>query len=513
MSGQVQIEPIEEKKIFHDYEKSLDENDSNDNIGSTSEKKLNFINRWAVKLNCETKGIELITDDEKTENSLWSAASMWLSANLVIATFALGALGVTVFGLNFWQCVLCIVFFSIIGVTPVAWLSCFGPKLGLRQIVLSKLMMGHIPMRIFAIINAIACVGWGSVNIMASAQLLHVINNGAFPAWAGCVVLVVGTLIVTFFGYHVIHYYEKFSFIPNAIIFLCIIIRMAMSKTFTAGEWVSGDVAIGSVLSFGGAIFGFATGWTTYASDYTVYQPRSTPSYKIFGAIFIGLWTPVTFTMILGAACATDTLTNPRWAELYKTNYIGGLAYAILVEDQLGSFGSFLLVILALSTISNNIPNMYSIGLSAQAAWSGFQKIPRIIWTIAGNVLTLAICIPAYYHFDSVMSNFMNVIGYYLSIYQAIVVSEHFIMNKGDYSKYDYENYQDPSTYPIGYAGLFGFCCGVVGVVLGMSQTWYTGVIGKHVGAGGDIGSELGFGFAFVGYNLARPIEKKYIGR
>lgn len=38
MSGQVQIEPIEEKKIFHDYEKSLDENDSNDNIGSTSEK-------------------------------------------------------------------------------------------------------------------------------------------------------------------------------------------------------------------------------------------------------------------------------------------------------------------------------------------------------------------------------------------------------------------------------------------------------------------------------------------
>lgn len=143
MSGQVQIEPIEEKKIFHDYEKSLDENDSNDNIGSTSEKKLNFINRWAVKLNCETKGIELITDDEKTENSLWSAASMWLSANLVIATFALGALGVTVFGLNFWQCVLCIVFFSIIGVTPVAWLSCFGPKLGLRQIVLSKLMMGH----------------------------------------------------------------------------------------------------------------------------------------------------------------------------------------------------------------------------------------------------------------------------------------------------------------------------------------------------------------------------------
>lgn len=497
-----------------DLEKVIENSDSNDvTIGSSDEKNLNWFNRIAVALNAETKGVEIVTDEEKIENSLWSAASMWLSANLVIATFSLGALGVTVFGLNFWQCCLCILFFSIIGAAPVAWLSCFGPKLGLRQMILSKLMMGNYPMRIFACINVVACIGWGAVNIMASAQLLHVINNGACPPWAGCLILVLGTLLVTFFGYHIIHYYEKWSFIPNAVVFLCIIIKMAQSKTFTAGEWISGEPAIGSVFSFGGTIYGFATGWTTYASDYTVYQKRSTPSYKIFFSIFFGLLFPVVFTMILGAACATGTLTNARWAELYESNSIGGLCYAILVENQLGSFGSFLLVLLSLSTIANNIPNMYSVAFSAQAAWSGFAKVPRIAWTIAANFATLAICIPAYYHFESVMENFMNIIGYYLSIYQALLVSEHFIYNKANYAKYDYENYKDKSTYPIGLAGLVGFGFGVAGVVLGMSQTWYSGVVGSRVGTGGDIGSELGFSFAFIGYNLARPFEKKYIGR
>ena len=59
--------------------------------------KLNFIDRWAHKLNAETKGIELVTDEEKTDTSFWNLATMWLSANLVIATFSLGALGISVF--------------------------------------------------------------------------------------------------------------------------------------------------------------------------------------------------------------------------------------------------------------------------------------------------------------------------------------------------------------------------------------------------------------------------------
>lgn len=474
--------------------------------------KLNFIDRWAHKLNAETKGIELVTDEEKTDTSFWNLATMWLSANLVIATFSLGALGITVFGLAFGQAVLVIIFFSILGGFPVAFFSCFGSALGLRQMLLSKFLIGDLTTRLFAAINVVACVGWGAVNTMSSAQLLHIVNNGTLPPWAGCLIIVVCTVLVTFFGYHVIHAYEKWAWIPNLIIFIIIIVRFAMTNKFTSKSFEGGETTAGNVLSFGGTVFGFATGWTTYLSDYVVYHPRNTNSWKIFFSIFFGLLTPLMFTLILGAACATGIAGDPEWTRLYKEDSVGGLVYAILVHDSLHGFGQFCCVVLALSTVANNVPNMYSMALSAQTVWAGFRKIPRVAWTIAGNGATLAICIPAYYKFEAVMENFMNLICYYLSIYESIMFASHFIWNSGRFDGYDYERWNDKEAYPVGYAGVFGFACGVAGVVLGMNQTWYSGVIGRRIGEfGGDIGFELAIGFAFIGFNVARYFEKKYI--
>ncbi|KAK6457255.1 purine-cytosine permease [Scheffersomyces xylosifermentans] len=498
------------KKSNDSFEKSLEGNSATAEVSS---EKLNFIDRLASKLNAETKGIELVTDEEKTDTSIANVFTMWLSANLVIATFSLGMIGVTVFHLSFWQCVLVIIFFNIMGGFSVAFFSTFGPKLGLRQMILSKFLIGDLATRIFCIINVVACIGWGAVNIMSSAQLLHIVNNGTLPPWAGCLILVVCTILVTFFGYHVIHLYEKWSWVPNAVVFIAIIARMAMNGRFQAGEMIGGQTTAGNVLSFGGAIYGFATGWTTYASDYTVYQPRNVSAWKIFFYIFAGLLFPLLFTMILGAACASGIRfndVNDTWGK----DSVGGLVFDILVTDSLHGFGQFLCVLLALSTVANNIPNMYSMALSAQAAWSPFSKIPRVFWTIAGNFVTLAICIPAYYHFESVMENFMNLIAYYLAIYQAIAYAEHFITNKGRFSAYDYANFHDKRVYPMGIAGTFAFCCGVAGVVLGMNQVWYSGVIGRKIGDfGGDIGFEMGFAFAFISYNIVRPFEKKYTGR
>lgn len=512
----------DQEKIIGETKKqdSFDTNgieESSSANGSVEEGKLSFLNKMARALNGETKGIELITDEEKTDDSVMNAASMWWSANMVIATFADGALAIPAFGLSFWQATFTIIFFSILGVFPVALFSVFGPKLGLRQMVLSKFLLGDLCMRLFAIINMIACVGWGAVNIMSSAQLLHIVNNGACPPWAGCLILVICTIIVTFFGYNVIHAYEKWSWIPNAVCFIAIIARMAMAGTFTSNApnshepFPGGPVAAGDVLSYGSLVYGFSTGWTTYAADYTVYQPRNANAWKIFCGVFIGVYIPVVFTMILGAACATGISTNTRWSDLYNSDSIGGLVYAILVEDSLHGFGEFLCVILALSTVANNIPNMYTIALSAQATWSPFSKVPRVFWTIVGNFVTLAICIPGYYSFSSVMTNFMSCIGYYLSIYQGISLTEHYFFRRGDFSTYEYERIDDKNAYPVGLAGLFGFCCGVVGVVLGMNQTWYTGVIGSKIGNGGDIAWELGLSFGAIGYLISRPIEKKYL--
>lgn len=501
---------VKERSSFNSSSNSLNESRN----GETTKGGMGLVNRLAAQMKAETKGIDVVTDEEKGDESIINAASMWWSANMVISTFSVGALGVTVFSLSFFQCIMCVLFFNMLGALTVAYFSLFGVRLGLRQMILSRFLVGDWAQRIFAVVNMVACVGWGVVNIMTSAQLLHIINNGVCPPWAGCLILVLCSIIVTFFGYNIIHTFEKYSWISNMVGFIAIIARMAMSKTFTWGTTVGGPNSAGGVLSYGAAIYGFASGWTTYASDYTVYQPRNANPYRIFFGIFFGLLLPLVLTMTLGAACATGTLTNSRWKELYKEEAIGGLIYAILVEDSLHGFGEFLCVLLAFSTLCNNVPNMYSVALSAQSAWSSMKKVPRVFWTLVGNFTVLAISIPAYYHFEAVMENFMNMIGYYVSIYEVMCLSEHFIWNKNNWGAYDYENFNDKKKYPVGIAGVFGFCCGCAGAALGMNQLWYQGVFGKMIGQrGGDIGFELAGGFSLVGFNIARYFEIKYVGR
>lgn len=58
------------------------------------------------------------------------------------------------------------------------------------------------------------------------------------------------------------------------------------------------------------------------------------------------------------------------------------------------------------------------------------------------------------------------------------------------------------------------FAMGIVGCVLGMVETWYTGVIAKRIGEyGGDIGNQLAFVFTLVTYIPARYLELKYTGK
>lgn len=58
----------------------------------------------------------------------------------------------------------------------------------------------------------------------------------------------------------------------------------------------------------------------------------------------------------------TTFTAKPSWEEHYHTYEVGGLLGAPLIE-RMGGGGRFFLIILALSIIGNNIPNIYSVRL------------------------------------------------------------------------------------------------------------------------------------------------------
>lgn len=101
------------------------------------------VQRVAGRFGVEQRGIERVLPDERTDASMSKIGTLWLSANMTVSTFAIGALAQPVFKLGFVDTALTIIFFNVLGILPVCFFSTFGPRFGLRQMVLSRFFFGY----------------------------------------------------------------------------------------------------------------------------------------------------------------------------------------------------------------------------------------------------------------------------------------------------------------------------------------------------------------------------------
>ena len=447
----------------------------------------------------ERQGIERVAATERTHLRIADNFTIWLSANLVISTVALGALATSVFQLGFWDSVAAIILFNLLGSLPVAFLSTLGPKLGLRQMTISRFSFGWSGAVIMALFNVAACTGWSAVNAIVGGQLVAAVTGGTIGRPVAILAIAVLTTIVGIFGYKQIHAYARYAWIPAAIIFL-IMMLMAGPKVTIIPTPALNIIEIASFVSFGGAVFGFATGWSSYAADYNVRQPEGTPTSRVFWFTFWGVALPCILLEIFGMALTTA----------FKNASGGDLLAAAL--KPLGSFGNFLLILLALSIIANNIPNAYSIGLSMQVLGKSFHRVNRTVWTLYGAVFYMLLAIPAVSDFNNTLSDFLLIIAYWLGPWAIILAEEHFIFRRG---RYNVDDWDTPEKLPIGWAAMVAMALGLFGVYLGAAQVLFVGPIANLFNPpyGMDIGFELGLIFAGIAYYFLRRLELAISGR
>jgi len=441
----------------------------------------------------ETQGIERVSPCIRTHVHILDNYTMWFSTNLVVPTIALGALATNVFALGFWDSVLAIVLFNLLGALPVAFFSILGPKLGLRQMTISRFSFGWFGAKLMALVNVVACIGWCVVNVIVGGQLVSELSHGAIPRQVGILVITILTTLISIYGYRFIHRYERYAWMPMALIFFILVasagphMSIIPTPAFTIAESAS-------FISFGGAVFGFAIGWSSFASDYSVNQPENTSPSRVFWLTFLGVIVPCILLEILGMA-----LTSA-----YKGQ--GGSELLTAAFQPLGSFGTFLLVLLSLSIVTNNVPNDYSLGLSMQVLGKSFQRLNRGVWTLIGAVLYVLIAVPAASNFNETLTNFLLIIAYWLGPWSIILILEHIVFRRG---RYNVEDWNTPSKLPVGWAALISLAVGMGGVLLGAAQVYYVGAIARLLSppCGIDIGFELGVIFAGMAYLFLRWFE------
>src|SRR6266487_4826066 len=266
----------------------------------------------------------------------------------------------------------------------------------------------------------------------------------------------------------------------------------------------AGLAEVSTFITFGGAIYGFATGWSSYAADYNVNQPEETPAGRIFWLTFLGVIVPCILLETIGMAFTS-------WVPKGGGNLLAGVA------APLGGFGTFLVALLALSTVANNIPNDYSLGLSMQVLGKWFMSVPRYVWTLIGAIVYIAIAITLVAiggNFNQTLESFMLLVAYWLGPYAIILIIEHFVFRHG---RYNVDDWNTASRLPVGWAAIVSMVIGLIGAGLGFAQVFtvngttnpITGPIGGLINQpyGMDVGFELAVVFAGISFLVLRRIE------
>jgi nucleobase:cation symporter-1, NCS1 family len=435
----------------------------------------------------EPGGVEFIPLDERHGSPLqliWT----WASPNFEFATVFVGVLGPLVFGLSFAQSALAIVLGSALGSLTHGYLSTMGPKTGLPQMVAARSAFGFLGNAIPAGLNAVmAGIGWFAVNSVSGALALNTLTH--LPGVLCLLVVVVLQVLVAFFGYNLVHVFERYAFPVLAVIFLVATV-IIFSKADLGAP--SGGGGIGGFLVLASASFGYAAGWNPYASDYTRYLAPTTDSRKVFLFAGLGVFLSCVVLEMAGAAAVTAT----KFGENPTASFTGVLPTFI---------ADLTLLAIALGAVSANVLNIYSGSMAFLALEIKLPgRIRRALVAGVFGVIGFFVAWSGLSNAGEKYENFLLVIAYWVAPWLGVVLTDRFLRrgtrSEGAMTTRGYANWAGPIAFVV---------ATVVSVWLFCDQTQYVGPVAKANPHIGDLTPVVGFVLAAVLYAaLFKPLAQ-----
>ncbi|KAM5532151.1 hypothetical protein V8D89_014176 [Ganoderma adspersum] len=413
-----------------------------------------FIAHWGV----ETNGVDPIFPEDRKDTKLFQIFFVWFSANMNILAFGTGSAGPAFFGLGLRDTLLILLVVDLIAV--------FGPKLGMRSMVLARYSWGYYGSIIPSAFTVFSMQGFLILNCIIGGQTLASVSSHLNDT-LGIVIIGVISLVVTFFGYRVIHWYETVAWIPSVIVF---IVMLGTGGKHLGSHIPPGEPAsAATILSFATTTASSVISWCIMTPDYGVYHTAQASSTRVFLYSYAGFFLASIVGHMLGAAFAAAAPLVPEWeAGFDNGNSVGGLVEAVL--SPAGGFGKFLTVVVALFIPSACAPTMYTFASSFMTIHAWLGRVPRYIYTIISEVILIPVAIVGATHFYDTFVDILNVIGYWSTIFAAIVIVEHLVFRKNDWGQYDLSQWCKPGELPLGLAAIFAFLCAAGIIVPCMSQ-------------------------------------------
>ncbi|OTB15005.1 hypothetical protein K445DRAFT_301601 [Daldinia sp. EC12] len=459
------------------------------------------------KLGVESHSIERkLPGDRNPFYTRWSG-HFWIGGCTNLGSFASGFIGWEL-GLDLRQSILVIIFGSVAGGAVTSWCATMGPPTGLRQVSICRYSLGWYTSKVIAILNVIQEIGWCASGSITGGQALSAFSDGKVGNQLGVVVVTIMSLVFSFFGLKAVYIFEKFAWLVFLTIFIIILGEIGKFADLSAPPTTHGVSNVGgAVLTYFSVMYGSSA---CYVSDFYVEYPADIAKTTIFLLTFFGLFVSTCISALAGAVAASALHNNQQWNEQYEI----GVGFLLQTMIHPHGLAKAILFLLMFASVGLNCGSMYSAGLSIQQASRSLGAVPRFVWEIICFAAVIALGLAGSDQLLVFLQNFLSLLGYYATAVFVCLFTEHYLFRRGSFENYNLDNWNNRSMLPAGCAGGLAFAFGIVGAVLGMATTWYTGVVAKLIGEfGGDIGNELCLFLTLVAYVPARYAERKLVNK
>ncbi|MGZ7456747.1 purine-cytosine permease family protein [Pseudomonas sp. Ma2-10] len=429
----------------------------------------------------ERRSIDYIPESER-HGRLFSQFTLWFGANLQVTAIVTGALAVVLGGDVFWS-LIGLLIGQLLGGTVMALHAAQGPRLGLPQMISSRVQFGVFGAVIPIVLVCLMYIGFsasGSVLAgQAIGQLLHVTDSSGIMIFAAMIVL------LTILGYRTIHLIGRLSSIIGIIaffyLFYTLLSQHDLSVLLDNRHFTLSSFLLAISLS---ASWQIAFG--PYVADYSRYLPGRTSPLKTFLAVGLGSVIGSQISMVFGVFVAA--LAGDQFAG-HEVAYIVGLG-------STGALAALLYFSVVFGKVTITTLNAYGSFMSLATIISGFrgrQEISRnlrLIYILIMVGLATLLALLGQHSFLHDFSSFILFLLAFFTPWSAINLVDFYLVTK---ERYDIPALSDPDG-RYGRWNVPGIAVYAMGVVIQMpfiATSFYTGPLVEPLG-GTDISWIIG---------------------
>ena len=430
----------------------------------------------APKSGVETRTIDMVPERER-HGSPRSQFTLWFGANLQITAVVDGALAI-IFGVDAMTAIIGLLIGNILGGAVMALHSAQGPRLGLPQMISSRVQFGVKGAALPLILVIVMYLGFAATGTVLSGQAINSMFGVTAPAF-GIVAFGSLTAIVAMVGYRLIHKLGKIASVVGIFGWLFLAYQLFrqydVSTAFGHTAFSVSTLLLAISLSAGWQLT-----FAPYVADYSRYLPSNTSAASTFWMTFIGTALGAQIAMTFGVLVAA----------------VSGAAF---LKNQVGFMGTLagpgaavvIYLVIVMGKLTVNCLNAYGGFMSMLTTVSAFNHktrvspLARALFIVGFVVVSMVIALAASADF---LNNFKNFVLLLLAVFvpwSAVNLVDYYLVSK---ERVDIPALYDSKGRYGSYNGI-ALGCYVLGIVVQipfLAQKMYTGPFTKMLG-GADI--------------------------